>query len=233
MGDGFISEEDLRTLEGWLKYQGVDPATITPGEQKMWQGLFEEAMKASDANPKVGLMKLQRVPGEQKYAVAIKDGPDLWLTMWARCSRKGEIFIMYPRGDRDWDAHASYHRDGTLHQKSRGTVLLSQKRQPLTAAFRGSEHIGAYKGHGTRAGAVCDPKVFDGVIRVEPRILGPIHGSVAFDLVEPGYEPKPDHRVLQRQVFRRGTRPSVIITILPETQSQVFLNWPDDFGRAA
>ena len=64
MGDDFISEDDLRTLEGWLKYQGVDPATITPGEQKMWQDYFEEARRLSDANPKVGLMKLQRVPGD-------------------------------------------------------------------------------------------------------------------------------------------------------------------------
>jgi hypothetical protein len=92
MGDDFISEDDLRTLEGWLKYQGVDPATITPGEQKMWQDYFEEARRLSDANPKVGLMKRQRVPGEQKYAVAIKDGSDLWLTMWVRCSsRKGSL----------------------------------------------------------------------------------------------------------------------------------------------
>jgi len=234
MGDDFISEDDLRTLEGWLKYQGVDPATITPGEQKMWQDYFEEARRLSDANPKVGLMKLQPVPGEQKYAVAIKDESDLWLTMWVRCSsRKGEIFIMYPRRDREWDAHASYHWDGTLHQKSHGTVVHSQKRQPLTAAFRGSEHIGAYKGHGTRTGAVCDPQVFDGVVKVEPRILGPIHGSVAFDLVEPGYEPKPDPLVPQRQVFQRGARPSVIITIRPEDQNLVFLNWPDDFGNAA
>jgi hypothetical protein len=230
MGDDFISEDDLLTIEGWLKYQGVDPATIALEEHKKWQGYFEEARRLSDASPKVGLMKLQRVPGEQKYAIAIQDGAGLWLTMWVRCSaRKGEIFIMYPRGDRDWDAHASYHCNGTLHQKSHGTVVISEKRQPLSAAFRGHEHIGAYKGHGTRTGAVCDPTAFDGVVKVEPRILGPIHGSIAFDLAEPGYEPKPDLRVPQRQVFRRGARPSVIITIRPEDQSLVFLNWPDDF----
>jgi hypothetical protein len=75
--------------------------------------------------------------------------------------------------------------------------------------------------------------VFDGVIKVQPRILGPIHGSVAVDLVEPGYEPKPNPRIPQRQVFRRGARPSVIITIRPENQNLVVLNWPDDFGKAA
>jgi hypothetical protein len=83
-------------------------------------------------------MKLQPVPGEEKYAVAIRDGSDLWLTLWVRCSRKGEIFVMYPRGDRDWDAHASYHLDGTLHQKTHGKVMGAVKRQSLTSAFRGN-----------------------------------------------------------------------------------------------
>ena len=30
MGE-FTSEDDLSTFEGWLKYQGIDAATVTPG----------------------------------------------------------------------------------------------------------------------------------------------------------------------------------------------------------
>src|SRR5579859_250481 len=97
----FISDDDLLTFEGFLKYHGIDPIKQ---EREMWEGLFDEATERRTTTPKVGLMKLQPVPGEQKYAVAIRDGSDLWLTLWARCSRKGEVFIMYPRGDRDWDA---------------------------------------------------------------------------------------------------------------------------------
>ena len=96
--------------------------------------------------------------------------------------------MMYPRGDRDWDAHASYHLDGTFHQKSFDFKVLSQKRQPLTAAFRGTEHLGRYKGHGKSSGAVCDPKAFEGVVIVEHGILGPNHGSVGVRSGEPGYE---------------------------------------------
>jgi hypothetical protein len=155
--DDFISEDDLLTFEGFLKYQAV-LATSTPEELELWRGLFDEATRRRESSPKVGLMKFQAVLGEQKYAVALRDGSELWLTMWVRCSRKGEIFMMYPRGDRDWDAHASYHLNGTFHQKSFGFKGLSQKRQPLTAAFRGSEHLGLYKGHGKSSGAVCDPK---------------------------------------------------------------------------
>jgi hypothetical protein len=224
--DDFISEDDLLTFEGFLKYQGV-PATATPEELNMFRGFFDEATLLHKTGPKVGLMKLQPVPGEQKYAVAIRDGPELWLTLWVRCSRKGEIFVMRPLPDRDWDPHASYHDNGTFHQKSYGTVRMSQKRQPLTAAFRESENLGLYGGHGPKStGAVCDPKAFDGVVIVEPGILGPHDGYVGVDLVEPGYEPEWSRGmgqrfylgvVHQREVFPRNGRPSVVITIQKTT----------------
>jgi hypothetical protein len=60
---------------------------------------------ASQGKPQSGIDESSTGPRRAKYAVAIRDGSDPWLTMWVRCS--GEVFIMYPRGDRDWDAHAS------------------------------------------------------------------------------------------------------------------------------
>jgi hypothetical protein len=130
---------------------------------------------------------------------------------------------MTPRGDRDWDPHASYHLDGTFHRKSYGATFSPEKRQPLTAAFRESEHLRLYMGHGTKnIGAVCDPAAFDGVVIVEPGILGPRDGSVGVDLVEPSYEPEWERGmgqrfyisgVHQRKVFPRNGRPSVVITI--------------------
>ena len=220
----FITEDDLTTFDGWMRYQGfADVSGLTSEEFAMWRGLFDESQERSQATPKVGLMKLRRIPGEQKYAVAIRDVSDLWLTMWVRCSRKGEIFIMYPRGDRDWDAHASYHLDGTFHQKSFGATLgSSQNRRPLTATFRGSEHLGIYGGHGKSGGAVCDRNAFDGALIVELGVFGPRDGSVGVDLVEPAYEQEwseGDGRrfylsgIHQRETFRRDGRPSVVITI--------------------
>jgi len=180
----FLSEDDLLTFEGFLKFQAVDPATATPAELETFRGLFEQAARIRETSPRVGQMKLRRISGEQKYAVAIRDGSDLWLTMWVRCSPSGEIFVMYPRGD-GRDAHASYHLDGTFHMKSYRRALpgMLQKKQPLNEDFRGGEHLGSFKGHGTkRIGAVCDPEVFDGVVVVEHGILGPLHGSVVVDL---------------------------------------------------
>src|SRR5258708_5081546 len=39
----FIGEDDLLNFDGFLKYQGVDPAAITPEDLKMWRGCFDEA----------------------------------------------------------------------------------------------------------------------------------------------------------------------------------------------
>ena len=92
----FMSENDLQTFEGWLRYQAPD-ATPTPEELVILRRVFEETRERRAISPKVGLMKLQ--PGEYRYAVAVREGSDLWLTLWVRRSRTGEFFIMVPRGD--------------------------------------------------------------------------------------------------------------------------------------
>jgi hypothetical protein len=199
----FISEDDLQTFEGWLKYQQVDPTT-PPEELHGWRGAFEEARVRTAANPKVGRMKLQPAPGQFLYAVAIEERPDLWLTLWIRRNWKGEFFVMRPRRDREWDSHTSYHRDGNLHIKSYGDTVLQRKNQPLTGTFRGNEDLGFYAGHGGKGvGAICDPTVFSGVVKVGPGVLGPRHGEVKVDLVEPGHEPMAfPGTIVVEQVFR-------------------------------
>jgi len=114
---------------------------------------------------------------------------------------------MIPRGDRGWNAHASYHLDGTFHSKTFNDKKMGppEKRQPLTGKFRGTEHLGAYAGHAPKAvGAICDPATFSGVVEVPPGILGPRHGMVVVDLVEQGCEPSPGPftNVARQKVFR-------------------------------
>ena len=74
--DEFISEDNLQTFEGWLSYQAVGPLTETG--LATWGGFFEDARRQCKANPKVGLMKLQPVPGEFRYAVAVREGDEGW-----------------------------------------------------------------------------------------------------------------------------------------------------------
>ena len=69
---------------------------------------------------------------------------------------------------------------------------------------------------------MCDPSVFDGLVIVEPGILGPKHGSIGVDLIAAGYEATWEQdianrfyfgAVVRRQIFSRSPRPSVAITI--------------------
>ena len=215
--DEFISEDGLKSFDGWLRYQAIDATAITPEELATWRRIFEEARQRSAVNPKVGLMKLQPVPGEYRYAVVVRDLADLRLTLWVKRSRKGEFFIMLPRGDREWDVHTSYRLDGTLHMKSHGSmVFTSDRRQPLNGTFRGSEHLGTYFGYGPKSvGAICDPMAFAGVVEVSPDVWGPMDGWVAVDLVEPGTEPImkiPYPRIITRKRFT-DIPPWVVITV--------------------
>lgn len=215
-----IHEDDLLTFEGYLQYQGIDRASLTPEGLKEWREIFDEAIDRRLTAPKVGLMELRPVAGEHRYAVAVRDGSDLWLTLWVRCSRKGEFFVMVPRGDRGWDPHTSYHRDGTFHMKSHGHTGLSRRRQPLRGSFRGTENLGVYScGHGPNTvGAICDATAFSGVVEVTPGVLGPMDGLVVVDLVEPGCDPMnlPGPQIVQRKVFR-DVSPWVVIRIQSTT----------------
>lgn len=188
----FISEDDLNTFEGWLRYQAVDLTAATADEQTFWRTTFDESRERASAAPKVGLMKLRMVPSEYRYAVAVREGADLWLTLWVRRSPKGEFLVFLPSAVKGWNPHASYHLDGRFHSKTFHDTKMGppQKRQPLTGLFRGTEQLGAYSGHSPKAvGAICDPAAFSGIVEVPPGVLGPRHGTVVVDLVEPGREP--------------------------------------------
>lgn len=89
----------------------------------------------------------------------------------------------------------------SLFKPRNGSAGIRQTKQPLNAAFRESEHLGLYMGHGKSTGAVCDPATFDGLVIVEPGILGPKHGSVGIDLVAAGYEATWSRDIVDRFYF--------------------------------
>src|SRR5438874_2000308 len=136
-------------------------------------------------------MKLKAQPGEYRFGVAVRDDDKLWLTLWVRRSPKGEFFVFQPRGDGDWNPHASLHADGTFHLKSHDFKMLHPQKRQRPDSIKGSEHLGAYGGHGPKTvGAVCDPSDFAGVFEVPQGILGPRNGQVVVDLLsEPDAAP--------------------------------------------
>lgn len=79
----YISEDDLNTYESWLKYHAFDLSTLSDEEAVAVHKLFDEAVSGRMTARKVDRMKLKR-PGESTYAIAIRDGADLWLALWIR-----------------------------------------------------------------------------------------------------------------------------------------------------
>jgi len=151
---------------------------------------------------------------ENRYAVAIREGSNLWLTLWVTRSPKGEFFVLVPRAQRKWTPHASYHQSGSHHMKSYDHVSVRRQGQPLTGPFKGTVNLGCFGGHATNL-ATCDPALFDGVVEVAPGVLGPTLGTVCVDLVEPGCQPVtalPAHKIVQREVFT-NLEPHVVLTI--------------------
>ncbi len=145
-----------------------------------------------------------RLCKSMRTQIAVHDDSGLWLTLWVKRSPRGEFFVMLPRSDPKWNVHTSYHLDGRLHMKSYGHKTVETNCQPLTGVFRGTQSLGMYGGHGPKGiGAICDPKAFSGVVEVGPGVLGPIHGTVAVDLVEPGHEPMAfPGKIVTEQTFR-------------------------------
>lgn len=174
----FISEDDLQTFEGWLKYQALDTSVMTREELATWRGYYEEAQKQRGATSEVGVMNLRTVPGESKYAVAVREAADLFLVLWVRRNPQGEYFVLKPMRMRQVDSQNSHHRDGTLHHKIvKNKALSSQKSYafPILNEFTPKE-----------TGAICDPNAFTGIVEVPAGTLGPRHGCIGVSLAEPG-----------------------------------------------
>ena len=137
--------------------------------------------------PKFGRMNLKPLaPGEYRYAVAVEEAGELWLVLWVRRTPKGEFFVMIPR-DSEWDPHSSYHLDGTFHAKSYGQKFPSvSMKQRLDRTFVGRESLGTYAGYGPKSvGAIADAAQYSHIVIVPPGALGPKHGRIDIDLIEP------------------------------------------------
>ena len=210
----FISEDDLKTFEGWLKYQGYDPTMLAPDDLAKWRDLYDEISKRPNA--KVGLMKLgSSVPGDRIYGVAVRDS-GLWLTLWVRRSWKSEFFVFMPRADGS-NVHASYHLDGTFHHKSDGRTFGRRQFQRLDQPFKGTEHLGGYGAHGPKSvGAICDRDVFAGLIELPSGVLGPSDGDVLVDLVEPGCNPITSPAKLVRQEIFKDAMPWIVVRVIQQ-----------------
>jgi hypothetical protein len=96
-----LTEDDLETFEGWLKYQASGP--LSPDDRAELRRHFDRIQKDKALTTPVGRLRLSALrPDEYRYGVAVQDGPKSWLVLWIRRDPKGDIYVMVPRADSKW-----------------------------------------------------------------------------------------------------------------------------------
>ena len=136
---------------------------------------------------------------ERFFAVAIRDGQDLFLWFRVRRASLGDIYYMIPTGGsgpdwKKWDPHGSHHKDGRRHHKSFGQKILAEQRQKPDSDFTGSETLitRPIASHEPRAsGVICNPIEFSEVMEVPASLLSSkrYETYISIDLTEPDGPP--------------------------------------------
>jgi hypothetical protein len=216
----------MRTFEEWMAYRGIDITTLGEEELKAWRRDYDASCQVQSQR-KIWTPQVRANPKDLLYAVAVRDGPDLWLALWVKRSTKPEYFVMLPRNDRpDWDPHASYHSDGCLHQKTHNRKIDVSQRQIPGPGFHGTENILTTRLDLEDARAVkalCDPGLFTGILEIPGEVLSQGHHIVAVDLTDTNGTALA-HPCSQIVIQRRFSKPFPEVLLTVWRQKSLSLN---------
>ncbi len=131
------------------------------------------------------------------YAIAARN-PDTTLRLFLRVVRAPSgIYVVFASGQRrpgigrkQYNPHASWHRDGRVHQKSHDRRWIRQTRQAL-AGFTGAEPFISTSVDQLLAPELpeCNPSEFSTVMEVPVLDTRPGRQQICVDLVASGAEP--------------------------------------------
>jgi hypothetical protein len=135
---------------------------------------------------------------ERTFAVAIRDGAQLFL--WIRISRSknGDVYCVLPTAaqgvpeHRDWNPHASHHASGKTHYKSFGKIRRQRQQQKPGANLKGTQHLlttDIRSDDLSQCGVICNPEEFRDLIEVPIALIRPNNARethVSVDLIEAG-----------------------------------------------
>jgi hypothetical protein len=164
---------------------------------------------------------------ERLFAVAVRDGDDLFLWIRLRRAASTDIYYVLPTGREDdpewkkWNPHGSWHRDGRLHHKSFNKKMFPvEPRQEPNAEFKGAHNLitrGIALDEPRTFGVVCDPTKFSDVMEIPVEILSPKHYQTytSINVSEPGLQRRlmdGTEEILKRQVFGDAI-PHITVTV--------------------
>lgn len=155
------------------------------------------------------------------YAVAVREGSDLFLTHTICLDPKTDVYINWIRDhDPDWKPHTSYHASGQYHHKSNGVMIQKKKRQNPDENFSGTENViqtGIAIDEHRRIHTPYRKTDFQGLFEIPVSDLKPEPGRIqlSVDLAEPKEQPilAPGAKIIRQAVFQDSV-PWIMCTLL-------------------
>ena len=162
------------------------------------------------------------------YALAIRDGAELFLVLLVRRDVKGDLYTIYPRREPGgWNPHTSYHASGQHHQKIFGRGFMVCQRQKPDTDFCGTENvttIGVAADEPRAINMLCKPERFAAVLEVpiEETRSDKYRTFIAVDLAQPGGQPiiLPEARIIRQAKFTDAI-PWILITVFEAPPKQL------------
>ena len=156
----------------------------------------------------------------RKYAVAVRDGKDLFLFLSICRAPQGDVYVNFPRDcEPDWKPHSSYHASGQHHQKSFGHKALVRHRRKPDVNYRGTENVvttGIASDEPRAVNTPCEPASFEGVFEIPLSDLRPdkYRTFVSVDISDREGEPiiTPGAKVIRQAAFQDAF-PWVLVTL--------------------
>jgi hypothetical protein len=164
---------------------------------------------------------------ESMFAVAVRDGDDLFLWIRLRRAAGTDIYYVIPTGRehdpewKEWNPHGSWHKDGRLHHKSFNQKILPVgQRQEPNFEFKGTHNLitrGIASDEPRTFGVPCDPTKFSEIMEISADILSPKHYETytSIDVNEPGLQPillGGRETILSQRIFD-DTIPHITVTV--------------------
>jgi hypothetical protein len=154
------------------------------------------------------------------YAVAVRDGAELFLICRIRRTVTGDVYVLPPRHDPRWNPHVTYHATGHAHANPDDPPYHVSHWQRPGTDFQGTRAMG------TMAITASEPRLINAPCKVEdyadvfeisvsefrPEMGGTM---LSVDLTAPSGQPSiaPGVRVLRQAIFQDAT-PWIMITVI-------------------
>jgi hypothetical protein len=153
------------------------------------------------------------------YAVAVRDGPELFLFCCIRRTVTGDVYVLPPRPDPDWNPHVSYHASGHAHAKYDDPpyhVSHWQRSDPHFQRTRPMSTMEIAAGDPRLTNRPCKVEDYAEVFEISVSDLRPELGRtvLSVDLAEPSGPPiiTPGARVLRQATFQDAI-PWIMVTL--------------------